>query len=503
MSNMESRSYIFPRIADLAHPPFTTDPDGWLRDRDGDGLADDCAVRFSVPGNATTLPARFWGDLCDIAAHLGSLSVALPESITATPGDPAATTLTNGETAELASAVHQRHQPRLSPPIVLNDLRDFWTIDGALVDDDGDLRPDGSRLRLRLPDPCPIDLGLALVDLAARLGLETTGLSLPLLAQDDSALNPGDLLLDLMGEGDGPGVISLDGDRVAIAGSSEGKLAAVRVLATTWPRLDASESIAGNQDRIGTLMREIAYAETPVQRAALLASAVNDVTHGRELTLTTSDPLELELARTALAPIGITVALGEMPGGFALEWDAPWEVDEALAVAQGEAAPYLDAAGDVGELLILASEPPAIRRTMERELQQRFPKARVRVRSAYKAGLSWIQEDLIPNLQSLNHLDRVAISYPPFTGEGHLDLRIRWLQELYPGDELLADALELPLNAISLDEGPTDRLNISAGHTRASRSSLRCHSRRHQSRSPMFQSIHLPVRSSRAPAWFG
>jgi hypothetical protein len=94
---------------------------------------------------------------------------------------------------------------------------------------------------------------------------------------------------------------------------------------------------------------------------------------------------------------------------------------------------------------------------MERELRQRFPHAHVRVRSAYKAGLSWIQEDLIPNLQSLDHLDRVAISYPPFTGEGHLDLRIRWLQELYPGDELLADALGLPLHVISLEEGPVDQ----------------------------------------------
>ncbi len=298
---------------------------------------------------------------------------------------------------------------------------------------------------------------MALVDLAARLGLETTGLSLPLLAQDDAALNPGDLLLDLSGKAGGTGIVSLDGDRVTITGSNDGKLAAVRVLATTWPRLDASESIAGYQDRIGALLREIAYAETPAQRAALLASVVNAVRPGSELTLTTSDPIELELASTALAPLGITVAPGDMPGGFAVEWNAPWEVDEALAVAQGEAAPYLDAASDAAELLILVSEPPAIRQTIERELRQRFPRAQVRVRSAYKAGLSWIEEDLIPNLRALDHLDRVAISYPPFTGEGHLDLRIRWLQELYPGDELLAGALGLPLDSVSLEEGPIDQ----------------------------------------------
>ena len=240
MSNMEKRSYIFPRIADLTYPPFTTEPDGWLRDRDGDGLADDCIIRFSIPGDATAFPARFWGDLCDIAAHLGSLAVALPESITTTSNEPAAMVLTPDQAADLAIPIRQQHRQHVSSSTSLCDLRDFWTIDGALVDDDGDLRPDGSRLRLRLPDPCPIELGLALVDLAARLGLETTGLSLPLLAQDDAALNPGDLLLDLSGKAGGSGIVPLDGDRVKITGSNDGKLAAVRMLSTTWPRLDAS-----------------------------------------------------------------------------------------------------------------------------------------------------------------------------------------------------------------------------------------------------------------------
>src|SRR4051812_13654018 len=100
MSNMEKRSYIFPRIADLAQAPFTTDTDGWLRERDGDGLADDCVVRFSVSGDATALSAPYLGDLCDIAAHLGSLAVALPESITTFSGNPAATVLTPNQAAD-------------------------------------------------------------------------------------------------------------------------------------------------------------------------------------------------------------------------------------------------------------------------------------------------------------------------------------------------------------------------------------------------------------------
>ena len=452
MSNMERRSYIFPRNAEPAPYPFTTEPGGWLRDRDGDGHPDDCAIRLTASDHVSITS---WGDMFDIAAMIGVQSLAIPESITADASDPAGIALTPADGARFAKTARETASSNPASSVTLNDLRDVWTFDGALVDRDGDLRSDGSRLRFRLPDPCPAALGLAAVDLAARLGVETTGVSLPLLAQDDDALRPGDLLCDLSASEDGPGTISLVPGGLTITGDETGKIAALRVLSTTWPRLDRSESIAGACDRLDETLREIAFAERAEWRIARLANALADSPLPDQVTLTTSDPEEVALARAVL---GIEVAPGEMPGGFDLSWSAPWEANDAVAVVLGDAAPLLDESGEQAELLMLISEPPLIRQAIARDLQERFPLARVRVRSAYKAGLSWIEEDLIPALQSLDAVDRIALSYPPFTGEGHLDLRIRWLQEIYPGDELLAQALDLPLAAIAIDEGSAESL---------------------------------------------
>ncbi len=67
-------------------------------------------------------------------------------------------------------------------------------VDGALRDANGDGVPDGLRLRLLLLGQPSTDEWLALLDLAARLGLETAGIDLPLgipataACPDDAAL---------------------------------------------------------------------------------------------------------------------------------------------------------------------------------------------------------------------------------------------------------------------------------------------------------------------------
>jgi hypothetical protein len=51
---------------------------------------------------------------------------------------------------------------------------------------------------------------------------------------------------------------------------------------------------------------------------------------------------------------------------------------------------------------------------------------------------------------------RVYITWQQHDATGTLDMPIRWLQELFPGPELLADALALPLDAIELIEAPAN-----------------------------------------------
>lgn len=449
MSNTVSPSFVFPRPIDPVSAPFTAGPGGWLRDQDGDGLPDDLAIRLTVTADRA-YPLSYWGDLLDIAARLGCQAVALPEEITipceATPPDGIASrTLESDEARRLATIARHHSVSVPVTPAALSDLRDLWTGSGALVDTDGDGRGDGSRLRVRLPDPCPAELGLAAVDFAARLGLETTAIHLPLLLTDDSAAT-NELVLDCTDESPMQSV-TLGSAGIRVSGSIAERVAALRFLASTWPRLDRSEPIAATRDRLDAAVRELVFNETIESRVAALREAMRELPPDSTIELTTGDPAELAAARAALPQH--TILPGTMPGGFTLEWTSEWELNEARAVVLHDAATTIDALGKRARLLVLISEPPAIRAELEQSLALRFPQAEVRIRSAYKAGLSWLLEDVAPTLARFDGIERVEITFPRFDSDGHLDLPIRWLQELYPGDELLARQLGLPVSAVT------------------------------------------------------
>jgi hypothetical protein len=105
--------------------------------------------------------------------------------------------------------------------------------------------------------------------------------------------------------------------------------------------------------------------------------------------------------------------------------------------------------------LVLISKPGRVRTQVRREiaaiLRAKGYAPAVVVLNAYKPGLSWLREVVQPALEAIPRLERVRIAFRPFASDQPaLEMRSRWLQELFPGPDLLAAALGLPLERVRL-----------------------------------------------------
>ncbi|MGE5672619.1 MAG: M14 family zinc carboxypeptidase [Mycobacterium leprae] len=144
---------------------------------------------------------------------------------------------------------------------------------------------------------------------------------------------------------------------------------------------------------------------------------------------------------------------------------AEWEVDRFRRLWQESVLPAL-AIGTPARVDLRLSEPLSVRRGLAAELREQLAAAgvmaeEVRVRSAYKQGFHWLEEEMLPQLQAVGPLGRVHVRCAPFVSQGEgepLDMPIRWLQELYPADELLAAALSGVEVAFDLAEGETEAI---------------------------------------------
>ncbi len=102
------------------------------------------------------------------------------------------------------------------------------------------------------------------------------------------------------------------------------------------------------------------------------------------------------------------------------------------------------------------SESPERRRALERELG-----GKVRIRSAYKTGLFWILEEVLPKIKGA---DRVVIhvrKVAPGKGGEIVSSPNQFLYELYPVDEILSQKLRIPLERIEFlleESGPLYRV---------------------------------------------
>jgi len=156
-------------------------------------------------------------------------------------------------------------------------------------------------------------------------------------------------------------------------------------------------------------------------------------------------------------------------------YDIPWEVDVFKKILEEKVYHKLSP-GDEVEIYGALSEEIDVRRQLVHEIETELRKMQITPKTtqiicAYKQGFSWIEEVVIPQLEK-EKVQKIEIAFNPFLPEGvtewqdedgatptyhNLDLNnpdkwfdipIRYLQELYPIDDIISKKLEIDRDMI-------------------------------------------------------
>lgn len=393
------------------------------------------------------------------------------------------------------------------------DLSNVYSTEGALADTDDNEIPDRVDVVL-----VPGGTGsAALPELAARLGLESTGLTVPLVRPADDVSDPGDEATMVLVGADHPltkqladsGRISLDalepgqglvelvpaafGRKSAIVATgmdAPGADAATRFLAERLPALGSRRPDAPTLDDVEHELQAFLAGHAPAGQAAtavykldrILEKLAAEGVGSADVLISVEKPeAELEaLVRTRMAAAGVTpssIAIDDRDVQSAAEIFAedvvvPSEVERFRAAFREQVLPSVGPGARVSVEARL-SEPPELRRTLEREaldaLRARgaHESSSVVVLSAFKQGFSWIDEVVKPAVANEN-VGRIVIRFlenepPPEWPQQAIHTPVRWLHEIFPIDEVLARDLDLDLDRIDFDmveEGPTYGITV-------------------------------------------
>ena len=393
------------------------------------------------------------------------------------------------------------------------DLTNAFSIDGWYGDAYADLIPDRTDTTIVLGSAGD-SLGAA--HIAARLGLETTGITLPLTRIADKVRaperEPSPILVgrsnalverllkigkarlgDLQpGEGAVQVVPKAFGGVTATvvagndsAGTEAASLYLARRAPYVWDNARGSITLADVALQANRFLQARTAAGQASQIDTELDAVLADI---KDKTLESVDvKLFIEQADPAFdryvadkiqragikAPVTVSSAgLTDPVTVFDDTLKVPWEVDEFWAAFKSDVLPKVKAGSKV-DLEARLSESPEVRRVIVAQARAQLASAgaadaKVRVLSAYKQGYLWMTEQVIPELKGRN-ARRVHVK----VAEYHPDLSkkykfymvpSRWVHELYPVDEIFQRELGIAKEAfgVELVDDPKDTYSVEA-----------------------------------------
>jgi hypothetical protein len=277
----------------------------------------------------------------------------------------------------------------------------------------------------------------AVIDLAARIGLESTQLRLPLVRVADEIVDesspPDDAIL--------VGLSNPYVTRLIRAGKFSPPAAGTGCLAM----VESCVVIAGANAEA---------EEAALRHAALCMPYLWQYGKGRASIHSIENEIRDYCPDRSPVPELI----------FEEDYVLAWEVEEARERIRQSLLSRIEPGSSVDVELRL-SEPSEVRQRLRSEILALLEKAganlqasSVRVWSAHKQGFCWIDEELKPKLRSSGRV-RIHVRELECKTDS-VDTADRWLHELYPVDEVLSRDLQIPVDCITFERAPASSKHV-------------------------------------------
>jgi zinc carboxypeptidase/S-layer family protein len=404
--------------------------------------------------------------------------------------------------------------PAAAGPSKTFDLSNVYSIEGWFGDVYTDLIPD------RLETGIVVDRagdGLSAAHIAARLGLESTGVTLPLVKLDETVRDPareqnpilvgganalidrlvkiGKARVDDLQPGEGavqivPRAFGPSSATVVTGADAAGTEAAASFLARRVPYLWDNRRGAPSFDDVTRDVSRVLQAKSGAGQAGQAIGEIDDVLRSlKGKTIESFDAkISLEDANTGVDKFVSSMVTAALPGAtvtassqtmtepvavFEDKIDIPWEVDEFWTKFRADVLPKVKAGAPV-DVELRVSESPQVRKAIADQVRAELAKAgardpRVRVRSAYKQGFLWLTEEVAPELKKIPAAKSIRIKaarVEPDLSKKYkfYEVPSRWVHELYLADEVFQRDLGIPAANFSVElvDRPNDTYALEA-----------------------------------------
>ena len=356
----------------------------------------------------------------------------------------------------------------------------------VLMDEDRDGLPDQVNCRMIFENPVDEQMCFAACNLAARLGMESTGVMYPLILEEDDGHSN---LIRLRSTDKEPSLQLLSEQprkQILIEGKGKKLEEFSNAFCSRFP-------VAGEDKRLDDVFAYLKDALMGKNRDG--QAAYREAFGSRQKTMLVSADAELEKFQrkwpeTQFHHYNDGVLQTER------EYEIPWDREEVRNIFQKEILPKLNA-GDEIEITCAVWQDRDERAQLAEELKNLAGTcgilAEISVICAYKQGLCWLEEVFAPCAARKGKVNRVKVKFDRHSDsalrfehgadnvcsqEGRetygaaTDCSIcradwerihayvgkppRWLQELYPADELVGEVLQIPRERITFEVLPEE-----------------------------------------------